>query len=103
MQQFYGSPLTFDENPTFSLSQNAGIHWSPAIAGFLALACLPFPYVFAHYGAQIRERCRYAKEAAETLKLMQNAGRKDPEVTSEVEGEASGVDQSKEEAKDLSK
>ncbi|KAN0066331.1 hypothetical protein ACQY0O_000425 [Thecaphora frezii] len=44
-----------------------GIHWGPAIAGLLALLCLPFPFFFAKYGAAIRAKCKYSSEAAAFL------------------------------------
>lgn len=43
--------------------QRLGIHWASSIPAFLALACLPMPFLFYKYGAKIRERCHYAAEA----------------------------------------
>ncbi|KIW82420.1 hypothetical protein Z517_05447 [Fonsecaea pedrosoi CBS 271.37] len=40
-----------------------GIHWASSIPAFLALACVPFPFIFRKYGAQIRSRCVYAAQA----------------------------------------
>ncbi|EXJ71436.1 uncharacterized protein A1O5_05244 [Cladophialophora psammophila CBS 110553] len=40
-----------------------GIHWASSIPGFLALACVPFPFIFWKYGARIRSRCVYAAQA----------------------------------------
>ncbi|KAH8817143.1 major facilitator superfamily domain-containing protein [Xylogone sp. PMI_703] len=40
-----------------------GIHWASSIPAFLALACVPFPFVFYKYGAWIRKRCAYASQA----------------------------------------
>lgn len=40
-----------------------GIHWASALPGFLALACLPFPFLFYKYGAAIRKKCKYSAEA----------------------------------------
>jgi len=48
-----------------------GIHWASSIPAFLALACVPFPFLFYKYGAAIRERCKFAAEAAAMLKKMQ--------------------------------
>ncbi|KAI9749692.1 MAG: hypothetical protein M4579_006782 [Chaenotheca gracillima] len=47
-----------------------GIHWASSVPAFLALACLPFPFLFYKYGPAIRERCAYAAEAAEFLRKM---------------------------------
>ncbi|KAL1304265.1 hypothetical protein AAFC00_000676 [Neodothiora populina] len=41
-----------------------GLHWASSIPAFLALACIPFPFLFYHYGARIRRKCKYAAEAA---------------------------------------
>src|SRR5262245_9820898 len=40
-----------------------GIHWASSIPAFLALACLPFPFLFYKYGAAIRKKCKYAAQA----------------------------------------
>lgn len=49
---------------TKDMYHNLGVHWAAALPGFLAFACLPFPFLFYKYGAQIREKCKYAAEAA---------------------------------------
>jgi MFS family permease len=41
-----------------------GIHWAAALPGFLAFVCMPFPFLFYKYGAQIRAKGKYAAEAA---------------------------------------
>lgn len=48
-----------------------GIHWASSIPAFLALACVPFPFLFYKYGAAIRSRCKFAAEAAAFLEKMQ--------------------------------
>lgn len=48
-----------------------GIHWASSIPAFLALACVPFPFLFYKYGAAIRQRCKFAAEAAAFLEKMQ--------------------------------
>jgi hypothetical protein len=45
------------------LTSYSGIHWASTIPAFLALACLPFPFLFYKYGAAIRKKCKYAAEA----------------------------------------
>ena len=47
-----------------------GIHWAASIPAFLALACLPFPFVFYKYGPAIRMKCKYAAEAHEAMEQM---------------------------------
>lgn len=48
---------------TTYMYHNLGIHWASSIPAFLSLACVPFPFIFYKYGAQIRQRCTYAAEA----------------------------------------
>jgi hypothetical protein len=50
-----------------------GIHWASSIPAFLALACLPFPFLFYKYGAPIRMKCKYAKQAHEAMVQMNKA------------------------------
>ena len=47
-----------------------GIHWASSIPGFLALACLPFPFVFWKFGARIRMKCKYAAQAHQIMEDM---------------------------------
>ena len=51
-------------------SKNLGIHWASSVPGFLALMCLPFPYIFYKYGESIRLKCKYASEAHETMMTL---------------------------------
>lgn len=61
--------------PLFTTQMYArlGIHWASSIPAFLAIACLPFPFLFYHYGRQIRLRCKFASEAAAVLEKMRSA------------------------------
>ncbi|KAI2470562.1 polyamine transporter 1 [Annulohypoxylon bovei var. microspora] len=66
---------------TTAMYNNLGIHWASSIPAFLALACLPFPFLFYKYGGAIRMRCKFAAEAAEVLVRMRtgtNEGRPPP-------------------------
>jgi len=49
---------------TRQMYDNLGIHWASTVPAFLALACVPFPFLFYKYGRPIREKCKYAAEAA---------------------------------------
>lgn len=51
--------------------ERLGIHWASSIPAFLALACVPFPFLFYRYGSAIRARCKFAAEAAAFLRKMQ--------------------------------
>ena len=58
--------------PAFSpyMYSSLGIHWASSIPGFLAVLCMPLPFLFYRYGAAIRLRCKYAKEADLVLKRI---------------------------------
>jgi hypothetical protein len=49
---------------TTQMFHNLGIHWAATIPAFLALLCLPMPYIFWKYGAVIRGWSKYSSEAA---------------------------------------
>ncbi|KAL2354070.1 major facilitator superfamily domain-containing protein [Cryomyces antarcticus] len=55
---------------TAQMYANLGIHWASSIPAFLALMCVPFPFLFYKYGPAIRVRCKYAAEADAFLKKM---------------------------------
>ncbi|KAB5570740.1 major facilitator superfamily domain-containing protein [Coniochaeta sp. 2T2.1] len=55
---------------TTYMYRNLGLHWASSIPAFLALACMPFPYLFWKYGGRIRMKCKFAAEAARTLEMM---------------------------------
>ncbi|KAH8819819.1 major facilitator superfamily domain-containing protein [Xylogone sp. PMI_703] len=56
---------------TTYMYHNLGIHWASSIPAFLALACVPFPFLFYKFGGSIRARCKYAAEAAQHLAMVQ--------------------------------
>jgi len=49
-----------------------GIHWASTIPAFLALVCVPFPFIFYKYGPIIRKKCKFAAESDAFLRKMQN-------------------------------
>ncbi|KAJ6159699.1 hypothetical protein N7497_004236 [Penicillium chrysogenum] len=55
---------------TTPMYQNLGIQWASSISAFLAVACLPFPWIFYKYGPAIRRHCQYAAESARQLDEM---------------------------------
>ncbi|KAJ5084927.1 hypothetical protein NUU61_009506 [Penicillium alfredii] len=55
---------------TTYLYHNLGIHWASCIPAFLALACVPFPFIFYRYGPTIRRKCRYAAEADNFMRAL---------------------------------
>jgi len=54
-----------------------GIHWASSIPAFLALACVPFPFLFYRYGATIRQNCKYAAESEAFMRKMQESSNED--------------------------
>jgi hypothetical protein len=67
LRSFFGAAFPLF---TTQMYENLGIHWASSVPAFLALACMPFPLLFYIYGATIRERCRYAKEAQAVLEMI---------------------------------
>jgi hypothetical protein len=59
-------------HPRSHLLIGTGIHWASSIPAFLALACVPFPFLFYKYGSAIRMRCKYAAEADEFMKKFRD-------------------------------
>ena len=51
-----------------------GIHWASSVPAFLAVACVPFPFLFYYYGHRIRQKCKYAAEAAAFVERMRKGG-----------------------------
>lgn len=62
---------------------NLGIHWASTIPAFLALACVPFPFLFYKYGPVIRKRCKYAAQAQAFLEKMRGQAVQDDEHDSD--------------------
>ncbi|RDA83480.1 hypothetical protein CP532_7041 [Ophiocordyceps camponoti-leonardi (nom. inval.)] len=55
---------------TTYMYQGLGTNWASSIPAFMALVCVPFPFLFYRYGAGIRMRCKYAAEAAQIASLV---------------------------------
>lgn len=56
---------------TSQMYENLGIHWASSIPAFLALACVPFPFLFYKYGAAIRTRCKFAAQSEAFMRKVQ--------------------------------
>lgn len=68
--------------------RNLGIHWASSVPAFLALACVPFPFLFYKHGAAIRRRSKFAREAEDAvLKIREKPGveKADPVVEAQEE------------------
>jgi len=57
---------------TSQMYARLGIHWASSIPGFLAVACIPFPFLFYKYGGAIRAKCKYAAEADAFMTKIRN-------------------------------
>jgi hypothetical protein len=55
---------------TRAMYDNLGVHWASSIPAFLALACVPFPFLFYRYGATIRAKCKFAAESAAFMEKL---------------------------------
>lgn len=76
---------------TSDMYKALGIHWASSVPAFLALACVPFPFVFYKYGAQIRAKCVYAAQAEAVMNQMRakaaTAAAAGPSTTTQEEKE----------------
>lgn len=52
--------------PLFAVNmyEGLGINWASTLLAFMALACVPFPFIFIKWGASIRSHCKYSKKVA---------------------------------------
>ncbi|KAI8628603.1 major facilitator superfamily transporter [Xylariaceae sp. FL1651] len=64
LRSLFGAAFPLFTTPMYDA---LGIHWGSSIPAFLALAFIPFPFLFQKYGARIRAKCKYAAEAQETM------------------------------------
>lgn len=70
---------------TTYMYEGLGIHWASSVPAFLALACVPFPFLFYKYGEAIRMKCEYAAEAANVLQRMRTKQEEEPVPVTEDE------------------
>ncbi|CAG7917976.1 unnamed protein product [Penicillium olsonii] len=79
LRSIFGAAFPLFTTPMY---QNLGIHWASSIPAFLALACVPMPFLFYKYGAGIRARCHYAAESDAFMeKLFGKAVQPQPQKT----------------------
>lgn len=62
---------------TTQMYNGLGIHWASSIPAFLALICVPFPFIFYKYGPTIRQKCKYAAQSEKFMREMQQQYKKD--------------------------
>ncbi|KAM0437897.1 hypothetical protein ACHAPT_002262 [Fusarium lateritium] len=76
------------------------IHWASTVPAFLALVCLPFPYLFYKYGSRVRVHCKFAAESDAYMRharqahiiSMPNAEEKDDRQMAVPEDDSSNED-----------
>ncbi|KAJ5385448.1 Major facilitator superfamily domain general substrate transporter [Penicillium concentricum] len=56
---------------TTYMYNDLGIHWASSIPAFLALVCVPFPFLFYKYGPAIRTRCKFAAQSDAFMRKIQ--------------------------------
>ncbi|KAI9931943.1 hypothetical protein MW887_009444 [Aspergillus wentii] len=69
---------------TTYMYEGLGIHWASSIPAFLALACVPFPFLFYKYGPAIRKRCKYSAQSEAFMRKLQDQATQ-PESSGEEE------------------
>ena len=77
---------------TTQMFDNLGIHWAASVPAFLALACVPFPFLFYKYGEGIRRRCKYSKQAMEIMEKIKASEHVDDDGKEVEEKESKGKD-----------
>lgn len=55
---------------TKQMYDGIGIHWASSVPAFLAVACIPLPFLFYKYGASIRQKCKYAAQSEAFMEKM---------------------------------
>lgn len=48
---------------TTYMYENLGIHWASCVPAFLALACVPFPFILYKKGLSIRKHCKFSAQS----------------------------------------
>ncbi|KAL4762605.1 MFS transporter [Aspergillus foveolatus] len=69
---------------TTYMYSDLGIHWASSIPAFLALACVPFPFLFYKYGKPIRLRCKYAALSDAFMRRMMAQAKPEPAAEEEA-------------------
>ncbi|KAK6335714.1 hypothetical protein TWF730_003092 [Orbilia blumenaviensis] len=75
---------------TGAMYHKLGIHWASSVPAFLALVCVPAPFLFYKYGERLRLKCKYAGKAAEFAKRLQEQSGDSDDGTTGVGGAARG-------------
>ncbi|KAM5368968.1 hypothetical protein ACJZ2D_009277 [Fusarium nematophilum] len=71
---------------TAQMYENLGIHWASSVPAFLALACVPFPFLLYKFGPRIRAYCKFAAESDAFMRTLR-MGHDQPEPEEEKQDE----------------
>lgn len=72
---------------TSYMYKNLGIHWASSIPAFLALACVPFPFLFYKYGPAIRVWSKFASESDAFMRHIRGEDQQQPEDRQSIQTE----------------
>ncbi|KAK3615318.1 hypothetical protein LTR56_026660 [Elasticomyces elasticus] len=86
LRSLFGAVFPLFTTQMYNTKDGLGIHWASSVLAFLALVCVPMPFLFYKYGPGIRERCKYAAESAAFMKKMAQRSQK-PSSSDEIEGD----------------
>ncbi|EAS28603.1 multidrug resistance protein [Coccidioides immitis RS] len=84
--------------------EDLGIHWASSIPAFLALACVPFPFLLFKYGATIRKKCKFAADAEAFMRRLQESSlQQTEEALKKAEEEEEEKEEEEEEEEEASR
>ena len=69
--------------------EDLGIHWASCVPAFLALACVPFPFLLYKYGLSIRKHCKYSAQSEAFVQNLLRGMQKAAEESAEIKPETS--------------
>ncbi|KAJ5605349.1 hypothetical protein N7510_010503 [Penicillium lagena] len=72
---------------TSYMYHDLGIHWASSVPAFLALGCVPFPFLFYKYGPAIRQRCKFAAQSDAFMHKIQEQANATAPLDDETEPE----------------
>lgn len=68
---------------TTYMYENLGIHWASCVPAFLALACVPFPFVLYKKGLSIRKYCKFSAQSEAFVQSLLQSSEPEPKADSD--------------------
>lgn len=68
---------------TTYMYENLGIHWASTVPAFLALICVPFPFILYKKGLTIRKYCKYSAQSEAFVQSLLQAAEEPASETTE--------------------